>query len=308
VAIVATVLSALSLVIAAPAPATAGATAPGTTAAVQQAGTAAFLAALRANTRDLSLVVLGDSTGDEPYEWVRLTATHLASVFPRHTLLYYAWDKRTAKWRPAETVRRGTGSRTLRLWNGSVSGKSTHYPLPRLVRQVQGPRPDLVLLSFGHNEGVRSGAGADADRWGGQYTALVESVALLAPAATITHVLQNPRFVAGEESLQARRQAVYANLARGRGQGTIDAHRPFLANPRWTTEWMRDPIHPNEAGQAAAWAPAVAAALTRGPRGRPSRPSARRWQPRCASTWRTARSRSSPGGRGFRRAGRRTPA
>lgn len=206
------------------------------------------------STEDVSILVLGDSTGDDSTEWVRLLTGHLATHWPTHTVIYHSWDETTVVYRPAVTVQTGTGP-TLHVWNGSAAGQSTRYSLaPAFQSLVIDTDPDLVLVSHGHNEGSDTGTDQDRERWRGQMSALTETVAYELPDAAISIVIQNPR--RHQPLVQAQRASLYSSMAAARGYGIIDVHSAYTANPTWGTDWMRDDIHPNEAGSVA-WAQAV---------------------------------------------------
>jgi hypothetical protein len=78
---------------------------------------------------DPVLLVLGDSTGDADDEWVRLTATKLASTYPTHRVQYARWSSTTGSWAAYSTVNAPAG------WTRAPSGSSTRrWPDPGSTR------------------------------------------------------------------------------------------------------------------------------------------------------------------------------
>ena len=104
------------------------------------------LRAIVSSRGPLTISVLGDSTGDEPGEWVDLWARDLSK---RGTVTLHFWDGATDDWKAHPTVYPGP-DRPITVWNGSRSGASYAYPLEHLDR-IQPSKPSLTVLSFGHN-------------------------------------------------------------------------------------------------------------------------------------------------------------
>jgi lysophospholipase L1-like esterase len=103
----------------------------------------------------LTVSVLGDSTGNDDGEWVRLWAQHLAADA---TVTVHTWKEGAAKW-PAVTY--GTGARTVTIWNGSMPGSNGLYARQSFAA-LQPQRPDLVIFNYGHNTST-SGTRADVE-------------------------------------------------------------------------------------------------------------------------------------------------
>jgi hypothetical protein len=53
-----------------------------------------LLQALADDASDVNIVVAGDSTGDEPDEWVFLLTLELARLYPGYNVNYYLWNRR----------------------------------------------------------------------------------------------------------------------------------------------------------------------------------------------------------------------
>lgn len=216
-----------------------------------------FLTKMRLNESDVTMLVVGDSTGNSTDEWVYLVAQQLGDKFPTHTVEYYLWDDASDDYAAADTLQTGSSSQTLHVYNASDPGATTDYHLGDIfdtaIRDVQ---PDLVLISMGHNEGA-SAASHNETTWRGHYLGLTESIAAACPQAAIVCVLQNPSTADTDQSLRA---AVYSEIAAMRGYGIIDVHHAFNKLGDFSA-YMTDTVHPNADGHSEIWAPTVMQAL-----------------------------------------------
>jgi hypothetical protein len=226
------------------------------------ANTTRLLNRLTADLDDVSILIIGDSTGNEATEWPRLTAATLAARYPAYTVIYHLWDITggvaydTGAAGAATTVQTGTGSHTLHIWCCATSGQTTAYVLgSRWTAAVVTPAPDLVLISLGHNEGTTA-SGVTAVTWRTRMLMLTEAIAAQHPLAAICLVLQNPRGD-GVTDQQARART-YRELAALCGYGIIDAQSAFLAVTGYaSTHVGGDFIHPTTTGSTL-WADEVA--------------------------------------------------
>lgn len=190
------------------------------------------------------LLVIGDSTGDQDGEWVALTARHLGDGYDRPVVLRH-WDLRDGRYR--NPVRIPGSGRVLAVDNFSASGKDPRYSA-RHLDAAAAERPDLVLISHGHNTGevrVQLEELFDAlmDRW------------TQPPAVAV--ILQNPRTDAPQQGMAAAAD-VRAFAADHPGVGVIDVRREFAA--RGVDGLLADGLHPTAAGSRL-WAETVWAAL-----------------------------------------------
>lgn len=212
-------------------------------------GAADMLGTLRAlisGAAPLVISVLGDSTGDDPGEWVDLWAQELAR---RGTVTLHLWDAGTAEWDANPKVYPGP-ERTITIWNGSRSGANPSYPLQHLDR-IQPSKPSLTVLNFGHNPAPQPAgrgaeellAGVDA-RWDAPIPAAV--------------VLQNPSLNLREARTEAS-VAALRDWAPRAGYAAIDVNAAFRAGGDLGA-LLADDVHPNPAGQRL-WAATVSAAL-----------------------------------------------
>jgi hypothetical protein len=229
----------------------AAATATPETAGPQSAGpeSAANLTDLRETVSGpdaLTISILGDSTGDEPGEWVDLWARDLSA---RGTVTVHFWDAAAADWKADPTVYPGP-DRPITVWNGSRAGASYAYALEHLQR-IQPSQPSFTVLNFGHNPSPdradlgAAGLLAAADtRWAGPVPAAI--------------VLQNPSLGSWEEQT-AGSVAALRGWAPGAGYPLIDVNAAFRARGG-LPGLLADDVHPNSAGQRL-WAYTVRAAL-----------------------------------------------
>lgn len=194
----------------------------------------------------LTISVLGDSTGDEPGEWVDLWARDLST---HGTVTLHFWDATTRDWNAHPAVYPGP-DRTITVWNGSRAGASHAYPLEYLDR-ILPSRPSLTILNFGHNpaperadEGAAELLAAADAKWAGRVPAAI--------------VLQNPALGMWQEQTAGSVAALRA-WAPGAGYPIIDVNAAFRARGG-LPELLADDLHPNSAGQRL-WADTVRAAL-----------------------------------------------
>jgi lysophospholipase L1-like esterase len=137
---------------------------------------------------NVNIVVAGDSTGDEPDEWVFLLAQELAPLYPSYGVNYYLWNRRNPGWPSTPWVVQlgAPGNHVLNIWNMSVSGTREYYGLTYAESAIIPKTPDLLFVSYGHNDG----ADTVLFRWGIQ--SLVETVAAQSPRTEILLIAQNP--------------------------------------------------------------------------------------------------------------------
>lgn len=226
-----------------------------------------LMAILKNETADTSMLVVGDSTGNETTEWVYLLAGQIADDWPTWTVLYRLWNDGAGAYDSAVTIQTGTGSRTLTIYNASVAGFTSDSWLgSRADTALYALDPKLVVISLGHNEQIIA-----AELWHGRYVALTESISDRLPGADLLTILQNP---ATANTRQQERAEIYREIATRRGYGLIDVQQAFLDTPSWQTALIADGIHPNTAGSQL-WAATVKPAFTYQPNlpPRPQKPS-----------------------------------
>ena len=199
-----------------------------------------LMGVLATESRDASMLVIGDSTGNETTEWVYLTAQWLAAQHPAWTVQYRLWNDGTSAYASASTIQTGTGSRTLTVYNASVSGyTTTSWQAARFANAIAALTPDLCFISLGHNEQALTTAA-----WHSRYVALTEEVALALAGTPICLIAQNP---ATANTYQEQRRDVYREIAIHRGYGFIDVCKAF---EDYGADLTTDGIHPNSTGSA----------------------------------------------------------
>jgi len=102
---------------------------------------------------DCCVFVFSDSTGNSQTEWVYLYSQWLASLYPAYSVEYYLWDDDNDVYFSGVDIQTGTGSNTLRIYNGAVPGSRPAHLLgekyPSAVLAI--PDADLIICNHGHN-------------------------------------------------------------------------------------------------------------------------------------------------------------
>jgi hypothetical protein len=203
------------------------------------------LAAFRAVLGDAgSVLVVGDSTGNDPGEWVDLWAQDLAGS---RQVTLRQWQAGAEQFAEAPLVY-GSG-RGVEIWNLSYPGVRADYA----QRLQEVPKaPGVVILSIGHDRSpqalrraVRTTSEAIDDRWGEVPTAWV---------------LQNPS--TGETEQQQKDAVTFLrSLAMTERVPVIDVHRAFRKAGS-LDGFLLDASSPNDRGSRL-WADTVNAAVSR---------------------------------------------
>ncbi len=199
--------------------------------------------------RDEPLVVaaLGDSTGNETWEWVYEWARLLAETRPVTVL---SWDERTEDGYVGPRVLSQSGDGAggpVVIYSGHRSGARVEYVVDRLDRLLP-ERPDLVILNFGHNNSAED----VTDQLG---EALAALRAKAGPDVPVVLTLQQPQ--QGDANAEVR--GLVQAFAVEHGLVSVDVARAFedSGDPQ---ALLADAVHPNQAG-ATVWAEAVARTL-----------------------------------------------
>ena len=219
-----------------------------------------ILARLRNNLGDASLVIIGDSTGNDPTEWVKLLTDKLAADYPAYTVKYRLWDDTTSTYFVEQVVQVGTGPNQLRVYNGSVPGATSDWMLnDKFAVAVSNNAPDLVIMSYGLNGSTI--VPKQIDMLGSLVAKLTQQLSDI----PIILIGQNPRL---DDATMSDKIEAFRAFAAWRGIGFIDVHSAFLQSPIARATLMLDNVHPNAIGSSL-WARSVhsAFALDRGSSG-----------------------------------------
>jgi hypothetical protein len=201
---------------------------------------------LIAGKKDLTVAVLGDSTGNGAGEWVDLWAQHLAKGA---TVTLHLWNEKRQEWLPDPLVY-GDASRTIEIWDGAQPGASVDYGLAHLA-QFQPQKPDILFFNYGHNQGK---------------TSIVEGMFEISQTTDAKWKTKVPAIVTLQNPAQGDRKAISARSqyaaklwASSAGYPFVDVTESFAAKPDLAA-LMIDPVHPNAAGSRI-WADKVIATL-----------------------------------------------
>lgn len=194
----------------------------------------------------VTVSVLGDSTGDSPFDWVTVWAQRLAS---RRAVTLHTWNPYADRWEAPQRLS-GQGPRVT-IWNYSVPG-STAAQVPSL-RRAQPERPDLVIYNFGHNN--------HTEDHGPELQALSRRVTgrwRVDPVPVA--ISQNPSVGAYSQRQAATMRVLRREVGPKLGIPVINVTYAFHAAPGSLRRLLLDTTHPNEAG-GRVWARAVGEAL-----------------------------------------------
>ena len=219
----------------------------------------ALIDKLTGDAADGTILVIGDSTGNEPGEWPDRLGRLLAARYPAFTISYRQFNLSGFQevWK-----HKGTGDHTLTIDNASWGGRSTRWHLAPHLAALVAVHPDLIYVNHGHNDGYTVPA---EPYWRDDLLALTESLNLASPKSEIVLIAQNPR--TADPSMDARRP-VTQDVAQERGYGFVNVWQAFhdAAPDGVGSLLISDGIHPNPAGSAV-WADAVLRDLVAGPTG-----------------------------------------
>ena len=194
------------------------------------------------------MVVLGDSTGDDPDEFPFLVAQQLGSAHNRPVIVHRWADGRG--YGGESTFPARTDAAAIHVWNGSVSGSVAAYAANNL-RAMTPVGADLVLINYGHNY-----AGPEQARDG--LSQLLEDIDGHLGRPPVLVIIQNPKNPETVLSSAIIRQV--SDTASAYFCETVDVHRAFrdAGDPE---PLLLDDTHPSPAGSKV-WADAVVKALS----------------------------------------------
>ncbi|QBH18605.1 SGNH/GDSL hydrolase family protein [Alcaligenes faecalis] len=217
--------------------------------------TSTLSSVIETEIQDVYILLQGDSTGNQDWEFFRQLADKLCVYYPRWGVSYVPWEHSSGTWGEAVVVQAGTNGFTIYLYNGSHPGAvPSYWRAGRADVAYDGQKFDLILSNFGLNAPTS---------YEGQVYCLAEYLMDLRhdqPNAEVLVILQPPDYNNNEMLLRSRnRVRAQRWVAAQYGCQTIDVYGLFLKLVQSTggpEKWYLDKIHPNKSGQDA-WADLV---------------------------------------------------
>lgn len=204
---------------------------------------APMLARMKRGWEDVTVLLVGDSTGNSSGEWFYLVQQKMATDWPTHTFKHYFWNDTTNVYDAAITVATGSGLRTVHFYNASVPGIRMDYLLgSKFGTAVRAVAPDLIFTSYGHNDGSTDTVGAKVAARE-RILSLSETMALTCPHASIIILTQNVRTDVSGETWGVRASR-YDKAAEQAGRGFIDVHQVFSDTGDPAAYLLSDGVHP----------------------------------------------------------------
>lgn len=196
--------------------------------------------------RRVVLAVFGDSTGNGPDEWVRLTVDAIVQQTGR-TASLSTWSLITGKYDAPEII--GAGVPDLIVWNASASGKRPIYASENLAAMMP-EKADIVIINHGHNN-------SNAIEARTQIGDLIGQLRSSASAdAAIALTLQNPRLDKLKDGAALVVQGIRAQANLLPDVAVIDVNAAFARGGELAPLLLPDGLHPSPAGSQI-WAQAV---------------------------------------------------
>ena len=192
----------------------------------------------------MSVLVVGDGSGDGASEWVQLWARdHLSAD---RQAQYRTWDNNSSAWGKAITTGKGA---KVAVWNASTASPNLAKEAKRLAK-VWKPA-DVVILSYGHRGNPTSIAG--------QLDDLRKAVEGQNPEAIMIVMIQNPDPVATQANQAATTKAVKA-WAKKHDLDTVNLYDAFVNDPSPRYQLVTSDGSPTPLGSAL-WARTLAEAI-----------------------------------------------
>lgn len=185
---------------------------------------------------DLTILVVGDSTGDTTTEWPYLLAVRFGMRYDA-TVSYRTWDATGNAWSSATTAWTGAGH-ALDFRNASVGGWDSTDALADLDALATGITPDLVIVNLGHNDSSTEATFTT------DYQALLDAITAEWPAAVVVCTLQN---ASRADANQTMRRTVIQTIAAAEGMGTVDIYAEFGSDTP-DANLYDDNVHPGTTG------------------------------------------------------------
>lgn len=199
---------------------------------------------LNTSGREFVIAIAGDSTGNEPGEWVDRVSRTLAERFDR-PLVEHPWSLEDAEYgSPIFQEADSRSNAALTVWNGSAPGKTAAYSLEHLDALIP-VRPDVVIINHGLNN-VRNPEGAVPEmsslihaieqKWSGHIGYAV--------------VLENPRFDTWQSAHRDVIDLVTEWAESNPNILPLDVYDAYLKSDEPKRLLHDDHLHPNTQGSA----------------------------------------------------------
>jgi lysophospholipase L1-like esterase len=191
---------------------------------------------------DATWLNFGDSLSDASTDWVSRTASHLARIYPGHTVGYQTAT--TAGWYGSEsTLSVGTGGGALTVRNAAVGGYSSEDWATTITSDLlTGITPDLITVFLSHND-PNTEAEFKAD-----FEALLDAIRAEWPDAPIVVGVQNQS--ATQPEYTENHRAWILDVCRDGRTGVAVHEHVWDAFGRTepVTAYYVDNVHPTTAG------------------------------------------------------------
>lgn len=205
--------------------------------------TASFTTILDKETANLNLQFLGDSTTTGT-QWPYQLALYISSLYPRWSISIRTWNG--SSYPAANYTYTGTAPspKTLNVWIGAVGGSVVAYY--QANTGVITATPDLLILSYGHNNNVIANF-----EW--SYTETIRQIRKKYPQlGNVICIGQNPKAPsAGTYSNGLSNVATIQKMCSNNGYGFVDFMQSFFdykTGTEYITELLIDDTHPNTLG------------------------------------------------------------
>lgn len=199
-----------------------------------------------ASGQDATFLVIGDSTGNAPDEWVYRFFAEIGLQNPTARVAYrlYAGGQTSGSdaYDPEVAIQEGSGGPTIHIWNASVATTNPTYLLgAKKASAIDAVAPDCIIWNHGQNTVSPMPAHAQRDC----FLMGFENVRLEHPGVPHVVMLQNPR---RDDDLMASVIAELTALCAEYGDVTlIDGYSAYIAAGK-PSGWYTDINHPNATG------------------------------------------------------------
>lgn len=196
--------------------------------------------AVSANAASLELLVIGDSTGNESWEWVYRFGQWLGENYPTHTVNYRLWNDTSGAYDAATTLSSGSGANTITIFNASVEGSTPSYLMgAKFAAAIAAVSPALIIWNHGQNLVGTSPTATD-------FTDPINQVRTEHPGVSDAMILQNPR---RDDSNMDEVIDLQNGFKDSLSIMAVDVYSDFVALGKDASLYS-DNVHPSDNGEA----------------------------------------------------------